>query len=398
MAVQAGGRSVRRSRGRQGRSAGCYRDSGASRILGSQSRATGHRVSTPTWAASCCLARPCSRASARVACGERSRGEFGPVEIEHFGTRLPFDDPIGDVAVDNLVDSRLDMRVVWVDRVASCARPYRFVLLACQLDPLIADGVSAFALQHDECVDGASSDVGEDVSFVCRDAVETPDIVAGAHRLETPVAETEPDDLVAADHGAGRACRWPDRDPAAKVLGASGAHFVQDMRGVAAGLEHKHVLVPVAKRDDEFLPALVTRGHRDGQPLRCIRTGTLGEGSVLGRLPATRSSSSCVSRGRNSRAAASSSATISSARSQTCGAASGGSWLRRPFRRWRTIARTDEISPAVNRAEGLSRRISSPARYSASVLAPPIGSAVPEDNATPVEVVGGELHADPVAG
>src|SRR5207244_3400661 len=142
--------------------------------------------------------------------------------------------------------------------------------------------MSALALQHDLYTGRALAGAGEEMPFVCRDAVETPEVVARAHGSKTPLDESKPDDLVPADHGSGGACRRAYRDPASQELRTPCADLVKKMSGVDAGVEDDHVLAAVAKRDDEIMCALAAGRHRDGHPLRCMRTGTLGGGPAFG--------------------------------------------------------------------------------------------------------------------
>src|SRR6185437_322397 len=103
-----------------------------------------------------------------------------------------------------------------------------------QIDSLVANAVCAFAAQDDRRASSADAS-REEMPFVCRHTVETPEVIARAHRSETTLDEAKPDDLVAADHGARRTGGRSHLDPASQQLRTTRADFVQDMTGVAAG-------------------------------------------------------------------------------------------------------------------------------------------------------------------
>jgi hypothetical protein len=167
--------------------------SGATRSSRSRSTATGRRASRATWA---WPARPHSSAALWVVVGSRCRaGSVGrrgrllqrdclrrrSVEIQHLDVRLPLNHPVRHVAADHFVDRRIDMRVVRMYRITSLARPHRLVLLPRQLDPLLAQGTGALALQHDRCIPGAAGGGRDEVPLVCCDAIESSEVVARAH-------------------------------------------------------------------------------------------------------------------------------------------------------------------------------------------------------------------------
>jgi len=107
------------------------------------------------------------------------------VEMQHLDARPPLHHPVRPVSGDHFVDCRIDMRSVGMNRITRPARPHRLVLVERQVDPRVAQGMSALTRQHDR-FRGAAPSSRKDVSLVRCDAIKPPEVIARVHGSARP--------------------------------------------------------------------------------------------------------------------------------------------------------------------------------------------------------------------